>query len=198
MRITKVYTRTGDGGETRLVGGAVVRKDAARIEAYGTLDELNAIVGVLRAHLRLDTDAHTRLDPMLADVQDDLFNVGTDLATPADARWEGLYRVGDAEVTRLEAWIDALNDELDPLTEFILPGGGIVGAHFHQARTVCRRAERRVVHLMTTTGDDDDPGGGPMRVLNRLSDWLFVAGRWAAKAESEPEALWRNPSARSR
>lgn len=193
MRITKVYTRTGDKGETRLVGGAAVPKDTARIEAYGTVDELNAVLGLIRAFLEPGSDAHARLDPMLADVQDDLFNVGTELATPADARWDAMYRPGDVEVTRLEGWIDGLNDELEPLEEFVLPGGGIVGAHFHQARTVCRRAERRVVSLMH---EDDEVATGPLRILNRLSDWLFVAGRWAAHAGGHAETMWRNPSRR--
>jgi cob(I)alamin adenosyltransferase len=195
MRITKVYTRTGDAGQTRLVGGAEVPKDEARIEAYGTVDELNAVLGIIRAFLREGTPAHQRLDPMLGHIQDDLFNVGTELATPADARWEGMYRPGADEVARLEQWIDGLNDELEPLKEFVLPGGGVVGAHFHQARTVCRRAERRAVTLMR---EDPEVEAGPMRVLNRLSDWLFVAGRWVAHAEGHPETLWRNPSRRSR
>lgn len=191
MRITRVYTRTGDQGLTRLVGGEQVRKDHVRIEGYGTVDELNAIIGLIRTFNQrsgADAAAVARLDEMLARVQNDLFDVGADLATPPDARWEGMRRVGDAEVTRLEGWIDVLNDDLPPLREFILPGGGPVGAFFHQGRTVCRRAERGVLRLM-----DAEPGTGDgvMRYLNRLSDWLFVAGRWAAKALGEPEYLWQ-------
>ena len=196
MRITKVYTRTGDRGQTRLVGGAKAQKDAPRIEAYGTVDELNAAVGLVRTWNQRSTsegakpDVVARLDSMLRVIQNDLFNVGADLATPADSRWEGMHRVGDAEVERLEGWIDALNDDLPPLREFILPGGGPVGAFFHQARTVCRRAERRVLTLMDT---DPDVGDGVLRYLNRLSDHLFVAGRWAAKALGENEYLWDRP-----
>ncbi len=190
MRITKVYTRGGDKGLTSLVGGTRVRKDHVRIESYGTVDELNSIVGLARtfnARSAAEPAVVARLDAMLKGIQNDLFNVGADLATPAESRWEGMHRVGDDEVLRLEAWIDALNDELPPLKEFILPGGGPVGAFFHQARTVCRRAERITLQLMES---EVDVGTGVMRYLNRLSDYLFVAGRWAAKALGEAEYLW--------
>jgi len=190
MRITKVYTRVGDRGTTRLVGGGEVAKDHVRIAAYGTVDELNAAVGMVRTeNTRSDAEPTVvvRLDAMLRAVQNDLFDVGADLATPAAARWEGMKRVGDAEVLRLEGWIDELNEDLPPLREFILPGGGPVGAWFHVARTVCRRAERALVRLMHS---EDDVGDGAMRYLNRLSDWLFVAGRWAARAHGEEEYLW--------
>ena len=196
MRITKVYTRTGDRGQTRLVGGSATRKDAPRIEAYGTVDELNSIVGLVRTwNQRAQADGSSpevvaRLDEMLKRIQNDLFDVGADLATPADSRWEAMHRVGDAEVTRLEEWIDELNADLPPLREFILPGGGPVGAFFHQARTVCRRGERRVLSLMDV---EDDVGEGVLRYLNRLSDYLFVAGRWAAKSLGETEYAWERP-----
>lgn len=190
MRITKVYTRTGDKGTTKLVGGSEVGKDHPRVEAYGTVDELNAVLGMVRTH-----DLPQRLDEQLAHVQDDLFNVGTDLATPRADRWEGMHEVGDDEVERLEAWIDGLNDELEPLKEFILPGGGPAGATLHLARTVCRRAERRVVDLH---GHDPEQGPGTLRYLNRLSDYLFVASRWVAQATGHAETLWRNPSKRRR
>ena len=195
MRITKVYTRTGDAGKTRLVGGSEVLKDHPRIEAYGTVDELNCVVGIVRAFLGdLPERARDPLDAMLAEVQDDLFNVGTELATPTDARWEGLYRVGDADVARLELAIDRLNVELEPLKEFVLPGGGRAGAFLHQARTVCRRAERRALALIT---EQPDLAGGPLRYLNRLSDLFFVAARWAAVQADVPEVMWRNPSRRA-
>jgi cob(I)alamin adenosyltransferase len=198
MRITKVYTRTGDRGQTRLVGGAQVSKNDARIEAYGTVDELNAVVGLIRtfappAESGAAATVHDRLDPMLHAIQNDLFNVGTDLATPAAARWEGMVRVADTDVAKLEEWMDALNEELPPLKEFILPGGGPVGAFFHQARTVCRRAERRTITLID---QEDDVGSGAMRYLNRLSDFFFVAGRWAASTLGEREFLWENPNRR--
>jgi cob(I)alamin adenosyltransferase len=196
LRITKVYTRTGDRGLTRLVGGQQVKKNHIRIEAYGTVDELNAVVGIVRtwsARSGAAPEVVARLDAHLHRVQNDLFDVGADLATPADSRWPNMNRVGDREVERLEGWIDLLNDELPPLQEFILPGGGPVGATFHQARTVCRRAERQVLALMDV---EEDVGDGVMRYLNRLSDYLFVAGRWAAKAMNEPEFMWTRPDAR--
>ena len=196
MRITKVYTRTGDKGRTKLVGGEERLKDSPRIEAYGTVDELGSVLGVVRAFLDdLKADAGQALDEVLGGVQDDLFNVGTDLATPAAARWEGMHRVGDVEVQRLEDTIDRFNEALDPLKEFVLPGGGKVGALLHQARTVCRRAERRVIPVLD---EQPDLADGAMRYLNRLSDLLFVLARWAAKARGIPEVMWRNPSARTR
>ena len=190
MRITKVYTRGGDSGQTSLVGGARVRKDHVRIEAYGTVDELNAAVGLVRtfnSRSGAPDNVVERLDSMLHRIQNDLFDVGSDLATPADSRWTGMHRVGGEDVTRLEAFIDELNDDLPPLREFILPGGGPVGAFFHQARTICRRAERDVLCLMDA---EPDVGDGVMQYLNRLSDYLFVAGRWAAKHLGEREFLW--------
>jgi len=191
MRITKVYTRTGDRGQTRLVGGAAAPKDHPRIEAYGTVDELNAVVGLVRTWNQMSdapADVVERLDAMLGQVQNDLFDVGADLATPSASRWEGMRPVGDNAVNRLESWIDELNADLPPLTEFILPGGGPVGAFMHQGRTVCRRAERRVLTLMH---EEPDVNEGVLRYLNRLSDWLFVAGRWGAKALGEEEYLWQ-------
>ncbi len=197
MRITRVYTKTGDGGRTRLVGGQQVSKGHLRIETYGTTDELNAILGLTRtfnARSGASPEAVARIDEMLRRVQNDLFNLGSDLATLPHDRWENMPRVGEADIERLEGWIDALNEDVGPLKEFILPGGGPVGAFFHQARTVCRRAERVLVRLM-----DEDPEVGldPMRYLNRLSDWLFVAGRWAAQQLGEPEYLWDRPGKKS-
>lgn len=196
MRITKVYTKTGDGGLTRLVGGQQVSKGHLRIESYGTTDELNAIIGLVRTfntRSGADPAAVERLEMMLRRIQNDLFNLGSDLATLVADRWENMPRVGDEDIERLEGWIDEMNADVGPLTEFILPGGGPVGAFFHQARTVCRRAERVLVRLM-----DEDPeiGTHTMRYLNRLSDWLFVAGRWAAQQLGEPEYLWDRPGTR--
>ena len=194
MRITKVYTRTGDRGDTRLVGGSAVPKDHVRIESYGTVDELNAVIGLARSFngaSRAEPASIARIDAILARIQNDLFNVGSDLATPAESRWPGMVRVGDDDVAQLEAWIDDLNEDLGPLKEFILPGGGHVGSFLHQGRTVCRRAERRVLTLMNA---DDDVGEGCLRYLNRLSDLLFVLGRWAAQAAGEPETFWQKPT----
>jgi len=193
MRITKVYTRTGDKGSTRLVGGQVVDKNDVRIEAYGTVDELNAVLGLARtfnANAAADASAIARVESILKHLQNDLFNVGSDLATRAADRWPGMFRVGTDDVARLEGWIDELNADLPPLEEFILPGGGPIGAFLHQARTVCRRAERRVLDLMQT---QDDVGDGCLMYLNRLSDLLFVLGRWAARALGEPEYQWQKP-----
>ncbi len=194
MRITRVYTRVGDAGTTRIVGGGEVGKDDPRIEAYGAVDELNAVLGVARAALSaslLPPEAAQRLDALLGVVQNDLFNVGTELAVPPDARWDGMYRVGDEDVLRLEQTIDLLNADLAPLAEFVLPGGGVAGAHLHHARTVCRRAERRAV---TLAREVPDLVPGPLRYLNRLSDLLFVAARWAVNRAGEAEVLWDNPS----
>ena len=193
MRITKVYTRVGDRGTTRLAGGQEVPKDHVRIESYGTVDELNAILGLVRtfnARSGASPEAVARLDTMLHQIQNELFNLGADLATLPGDRWEGLVLIQDGDVTRLEQWIDALNEDLGPLRDFILPGGGPVGAFFHQARTVCRRAERRMVELDRA---EPEQHGTTLRYVNRLSDFLFVAGRWAAKALGEPEVLWERP-----
>ena len=190
MRITKVYTRTGDKGQTALVGGERVPKNHPRINAYGTVDELNAIVGLIRTFLHQSgapANTISTLDTMLHRIQNNLFNVGADLATPVGHRWEGMIRMGDEESKTLEEDIDRLNTDLPPLKEFILPGGGPVGAFFHQGRTVCRRAERDVLTLMNT---DPQIESGSLQYLNRLSDFLFVGGRWAAAALNEREFLW--------
>ncbi len=188
MRITRVYTRTGDKGETGLVGGARVRKDHIRIEAVGTVDETNTLVGLARTFLSTlpSEEARARLDGLLRRIQNDLFDVGADLATPAASRWPTMRRLGDEDIARIEEWIDVLNADVGPLTEFVLPGGGPVNAFLHQARTVCRRAER----IVTTLIDEEPDALGAMRYLNRLSDFLFVAARWAGKCAGETEYLW--------
>jgi len=193
MLITRVYTKTGDKGETRLVGGQKVAKDHVRIASYGTTDELNSIIGIVRWHNSTSgarPDAVQRIDEMLHKVQNDLFNVGSDLATLPEDRWPGMVRVNEVDVERLEGWIDTLNADVGPLKEFILPGGGPVGSFLHQARTVCRRGEREVVALLRAEPETD---AMPMKYLNRLSDYLFVLGRWAAKQLGEPEFLWDRP-----
>lgn len=188
IRITRVYTRAGDDGLTALVGGRRVPKDDLRIEAYGTVDELNTIVGLARV---ANNDAaagaaRDRLDRILRVLQNELFDLGSELATPVDAHYEGMFRVGAAEVDALEAVIDACQQDLEPLSSFILPGGGPVAAFLHQARTVCRRAERLVLRL----GREEEIGDGPLRYLNRLSDLFFVLSRWISKQTGEPEFLW--------
>lgn len=188
MRITKVYTRTGDKGQTRLVGGQKVRKDSARIDAYGDVDELNTVLGIVRVEVKRATGAAALadLDGWLHQVQNDLFNLGSDLATRTDDRWEGMRLVHEGDVARLEGEIDRMNEVLPALEEFILPGGGPVGASLHLARTVCRRAERRTI----TLANEEDVNPQAVVFLNRLSDWLFVASRWAARAAGEAEVFW--------
>jgi cob(I)alamin adenosyltransferase len=190
MRITKVYTRFGDKGGTSLVGGAKVRKDDLRIESYGTVDELSATVGLARTELArssFEEGVGERLDGQLATIQHDLFNLGADLATRKGDRWEGMRLIEPRDTKRLEDEIDAMNENLEPLADFILPGGGPVGATLHLARTVCRRAERITVAL----SDREDLGDQAVPFLNRLSDWLFVASRWIALQAGEREVLWQ-------
>ena len=189
ISIKRVYTRTGDRGDTALVGGARVAKDSPRIAAYGTLDELNAAVGLARVfnEERLaDGEAHRRLDGVLRGIQSRLFDLGSELATPPDAVYEGMFRVGDPEVQELEELMDDCQKTLEPLKSFVLPGGGRISGFLHQARTVCRRAEREVIALSRV----EPIGEGPVRYLNRLSDAFFVLGRWVGKHMGEPEYLW--------
>jgi cob(I)alamin adenosyltransferase len=189
IRITRVYTRTGDRGETALVGGKRVPKDAARIEAYGTVDELNAALGLARAFNteRLsEGEGHHWLDETLRRLQNELFDLGSELATPEDAVYEGMHRIGDPQVRELEKLIDHCQKELPPLKSFVLPGGGRIGAALHQARTICRRAEREILRLSRA----EPLAEWPLRYVNRLSDLLFVLSRWVAKRLGEPEYLW--------
>jgi cob(I)alamin adenosyltransferase len=190
VRITRVYTRTGDKGNTALVGGKRVPKDSPRIGAYGTIDELNSIIGLARAFNadKLDQgEAHRYLDAVLAKIQDELFDLGSELATPEDAAYAGMYRVGAAEVKRLEETIDHCQKDLAPLQSFILPGGGKIGAFLHQCRTVCRRAEREILRLSRA----EDLSEWPLKYVNRLSDLFFVLARWISKQMGEQEYLWQ-------
>jgi len=195
IRITRVYTRAGDGGETALVGGRRVAKDAPRIEAYGTIDELNAVIGLARVFnaerlkdaKRLKTGKDYRwLDEVLRRLQNELFDLGSELATPEDAAYEGMHRIGEAEVKALEQLMDRCQKDLKPLKSFVLPGGGRVGGFLHQARTVCRRAERRVLAL----GRVESISPWPLKYVNRLSDLLFVLSRWVGQRLGETEYLW--------
>lgn len=190
VRITRVYTRTGDTGETALVGGRRVPKDSPRIEAYGTVDELNAVIGLARvfnAERKKSGRRHRWLDEVLRRLQNELFDLGSELATPDDAAYEGMFRVGAEQVTALERLMDECQKELAPLKSFVLPGGGPVGAFLHQARTVCRRAERRVLELSRV----EEIGEWPLKYVNRLSDLLFVLSRWVGKHLGETEYLWQ-------
>lgn len=190
IRITRVYTRTGDKGETALVGGKRVPKDSARIEAYGTVDELNSIVGLARACNEERTnegEAHRFLEEILRNIQEELFDLGSELATPPDFTYDDMFRVGAAEVKKIEEIIDRCQKELEPLESFVLPGGGPVGAYLHQCRTVCRRAEREVLRLSRL----EQVGDGPLIYLNRLSDLFFVLSRWMGKHMGKKEYLWQ-------
>ncbi len=188
IRITRVYTRAGDTGDTALVGGKRVPKDSLRIEAYGTVDELNSIVGLARVfnNEAPATAAGDRLETMLKRLQNELFDLGSELATPPESFYEGMFRVGADEVTALEQLMDECQKDLEPLQSFILPGGGRVSGFLHQCRTVCRRAERIVLRL----GREEEIGPWPLRYLNRLGDLFFVLSRWTGKLSGESEYLW--------
>ena len=183
--LNKIYTRTGDRGKTRLVTGDPVAKTDPWVEAYGEVDELNAVVGLARP----ETVSDAVLDPILARIQKDLLDHGADLATP-DLVGDAALRIVDAQVERLEGEIDRLNADLAPLTSFILPGGSRAATALHIARTVCRRAERRAVAFAGAVGGDAEALHGPaLRYLNRLSDLLFVASRYA-NAGGAGDVLW--------
>ena len=193
MRITKVYTRTGDAGKTRLAGGQQVWKDSLRVEAYGMVDELNALVGVVRAFnadLVAKHASAARLDDELRWIQNKLLDAGGILATAPGQVFKNMPQITAKDVTRLERVIDTCQKDLSPLKEFILPGGGKVPALLHQARTVCRRAERETVRLSR----EEPVDAAILKFLNRLSDALFVLARWIAKTQGEPELLWERDS----
>ena len=185
MRIDKVYTKGGDLGETSLIGGERVSKASPRIEGYGTIDELNACVGLMVEALGA-SQAGPHLIPILRRVQNELFNLGAELACGDAETRAKLPRIEQRHVDGLERDIDAVNDDLPALKSFVLPGGGWPSAYAHLARTVCRRAERIVVAL----GASEDIGPLDVQYLNRLSDALFVWGRWCSLKDGQPEALW--------
>ncbi len=187
IRINRVYTRTGDRGDTGLVGGRRVGKDDLRIECYGTVDELNATIGLARLHsLGSPLPAIFALDAILARVQNELFNLGSMLATRTEDLRPTQPVIADRHVQALESEIDAHNAELPELRSFVLPGGGGLGAHLHLCRTVCRRGERLAVALSRK----EDVPEVAIRYLNRLSDAFFVWARFAAMATAQPEVLW--------
>jgi cob(I)alamin adenosyltransferase len=183
VRLTRIYTRGGDRGETSLGDGSRVAKHALRVEAFGTVDEANAAIGLARLHIGDNTEA----DAMLARIQNDLFDLGADLCTPEDgSRAAGALRIVAAQVERLEGEIDAMNAALRPLDSFILPGGTPAAAHLHLARTVTRRAERLVCAL--AAAEQVNPEA--IKYLNRLSDHLFVLGR-RLNDNGARDVLWR-------
>lgn len=187
VTLNKIYTKTGDAGNTALGTGERVVKFHARIDAYGTVDETNATIGMARQHT--DTDELAKVDEMLGRIQNDLFDLGADLCTPdrgEKLEWEPL-RIVEAQVERLEAEIDELNAELEPLRSFVLPGGHAAAASLHLCRTVSRRAERLIVEL---SQEEDEPVSEPaLKYVNRLSDFFFVASRWV-NARHGGDVLW--------
>jgi cob(I)alamin adenosyltransferase len=190
IRLTKIYTRGGDKGLTGLVGGKRVPKESARLEAYGTTDELNAVIGIVRTQA---PDYWTGLgndyewySEMLRRIQNELFDVGSELATPPEVQHPEMHHMSDAEVSVLESEIDRMNGEQEPLKSFCLPGGGFLNAYLHLARTVCRRGERACWGLAREEAINDQL----IVYMNRLSDHLFVQSRWVAKRLNEPEFVW--------
>jgi cob(I)alamin adenosyltransferase len=185
VTLNKIVTKAGDGGMTRLATGEEVHKHCSRVEAYGSVDEANAVIGIARLHV----SAHAELDAILARVQNDLFDLGADLATPDrdNLPFEAL-RIQESQVDRLEREIDAINEKLAPLTSFVLPAGSPAAAHLHLARTVARRAERAVARLMGDAAERVSPA--TLKYMNRLSDLLFVAAR-AANDWGRDDVLWK-------
>jgi cob(I)alamin adenosyltransferase len=185
VKLNKIYTRTGDDGTTGLATGERVQKWNLRVESYGAVDETNAAIGVARLHAKADDE----LDAMLGRIQNDLFDLGADLATPERDKplaFEAL-RIVEAQVKRLEAEIDEINADIPPLDSFVLPGGSALSAHLHVARTVCRRAEGLIAKLASENGEKVSPHA--LAYTNRLSDFLFVAGR-RANNDGASDVLW--------
>ncbi|MCY3927251.1 MAG: cob(I)yrinic acid a,c-diamide adenosyltransferase [Acidobacteria bacterium] len=180
-RITRVYTRTGDDGTTGLGIRVRVRKDSARVEAYGAIDELNSAVGVALA-----AGVSARIGRSLAKVQQELFHLGSDLCVPVGGDAPPVPRIEERHVRGLEETIDTLQEELEPLANFVLPGGSLAAAALHLARTICRRAERRLVTLAAT----EAVGAPALTYVNRLSDALFVMARYENKVRGEADVLW--------
>jgi cob(I)alamin adenosyltransferase len=177
----KIYTKTGDGGETGLFKGPRVSKHDLRVEAYGNVDECNAVIGITAAHLR-----HPDIRPVLQSIQNDLFEVGADLATPPQEQDDARWRIGADRTLLLEKQIDHFEATLPQLKNFILPGGSTGGAYLHYARAVCRRAERSVTKLATEQNTNPEV----VRYLNRLSDLLFVLARAENQHANSPEVAW--------
>lgn len=181
VTLTKIYTRGGDKGETSLGDGSRIAKHDLRVDAYGCVDETNATIGLARLHVEGNMDA------MLERIQNDLFDLGADLCTPEEGRKaEGALRIVQEQIDRLETEIDSMNDELDPLTSFVLPGGSPAAAALHLCRTVCRRAERLCTEL--TSRDDINPLC--VHYLNRLSDHAFVMARYLNN-KGKSDVLWK-------
>jgi len=189
MRITKVYTKTGDAGQTRLAGGQQVWKDSLRVDVYGVIDELNAAIGLVRVFTKdclHEYPTLTRLEKEGRWIQNKLFDIGGIIATAPGQKLLRMPLVTDDDVRRLEQCMDECQKTLAPLRDFVLPGGGKVSGFLHQARTICRRAERRCVEL----AKQESVEPAIIRFLNRLSDTLFVFARWVDMICKEPDFLW--------
>lgn len=184
--MAKIYTRVGDTGETALFGGGRVRKDCLRVEAIGTVDELNAAVGMARAELERGGVVPPGVDQVLSKIQHRLFDLGAELSMPEPEANGGVGRIGDEDVAALEAQIDRIEAGLDRLRAFILPGGSAAAAQLHLARCVCRRTERRLVALAA----GEPVRGEVLRLINRLSDLLFVLARAANQEAGLPDVIW--------
>lgn len=185
IKLNKLYTRSGDSGDTALVGGEKVRKDHPRVEAYGDLDELNSFIGLVRTYYA--EEKQSTLSERLALIQKELFDIGAELATPPQSEWPGMQRVGAEQITRLENWIDEATTNLQELRSFVLPGGSEGNARLHLARVVCRRVERRFWLLTRSEKMRVEIG----TYLNRLSDLLFAWARLDCQRSGAAEYLWK-------
>ena len=187
IRINKVYTRSGDAGKTHLIGGEERWKDNIRVEAFGTVDELNAEIGLCRELVKeTSNEKFHSLIVFLKYIQNELFNLGTQLAMTEENDSKNLPKLSDDAIMKLETEIDTANKSLSELTSFVLPGGSVINAQFHIARNVCRRAERRIISL----SKKENVNSENIRYLNRLSDALFVWSRWVSKIIGDEENLW--------
>ena len=187
IRINRVYTRSGDDGKTALVDGSRVDKDSARVGCYGSIDELSSVLGLARSfNASVESDTREQLELILKRLQNELFDLGSEMATPPTGEYEGMFKVSAADVEALEKVIDTCQEDLDPLQSFVLPGGNAVSAFLHLARTTCRRAEREILALAR----EEEIGEFVLPYVNRLSDLLFVLSRWVAVRAGEEELLW--------
>lgn len=187
MKSAKIYTKTGDKGTTSLADGSRLPKNSLRIEAYGTVDELNASIGIVKEYVRNSQNHDVqKMGQLCAALQNDLFNLGSDLATPMDKRWKNMLVVSEQSINKIEQCIDFYSEQIPPLREFVLPGGSLLNASLHVVRTVCRRAERLVVSL------SEKEKINPFAVIyfNRLSDLLFVLSRFVVHCEGGAETRW--------
>ena len=187
FKINRVYTRTGDNGDTGLVGGKRVSKTSKRVVSYGEIDELNSVIGLVKESLSLKTP---ELKELLEFIQQELFDLGSELATPPSAEYPQMLKITSAQVSRLEEACDLYGDNLPELTSFILPGGSQVAAFLHLARTVCRRAERVIVELSLESDPESKVRPEVIGYINRLSDLFFILARWSLAVEEKAVPLW--------